>query len=360
MHLCSRRFVVGVFKNQRTAIEFSSSRDGIDFWDYFSRLRCISNFQGDQNIPYNIMKRFFFIVTCLVWVLISCKQASKTTSDSASEGTIHISVDETFRPIMEEQIKVYQSSFPKTQIIATYKPEADCWNDMMNDSTRMVIVTNKLTEQQAAYYYDSLQLYPQSGLLAFDAIALVVNRNDPDSVFTTEDVIQMLKGKSSKTYGIVFDGIKATSTVRYFMDSVLKTATLNTSQIMAARTSRDVVQYIAGHKGFVGFVGVSWIGNPEDPEQLSLLNQVRIAWVSCTSCKDSSFTKPWQEEILTKRYPYSRGIYYVLKENHNGLGKAFVNFMKSDRGQLIFRRGYVVPARRPFLVRETQLKLVKP
>jgi hypothetical protein len=37
-----------------------------------------------------------------------------------------------------------------------------------------------------------------------------------------------------------------------------------------------------------------------------------------------------------------------------------VNFMNSDRGQLIFRRGYLVPARRIFIMRETQLKLVKP
>jgi phosphate transport system substrate-binding protein len=108
-------------------------------------------------------------------------------------------------------------------------------------------------------------------------------------------------------------------------------------------------------------VGVSWIGNPEDSAQINLLNKLRIAWLPCDSCDEKGlFTKPWQEEILTKRYPYVRDIVYVLKENHQGLGKAFVNFMMSDRGQLIFRRGYLVPAWKIFMMRETKLKLVKP
>jgi phosphate transport system substrate-binding protein len=144
------------------------------------------------------------------------------------------------------------------------------------------------------------------------------------------------------------------------LDSILRGAPIDLSRITAAPTSWEVVQYISKNPGYIGFVGISWIGNPEDPEQVAMLKKVRIAWLPCKSCTDSSYTKPWQEEILTNRYPYSRGIFYVIKEKHTGLGKAFVNFMKSDRGQLIFRRGYLVPAWRTFIIRETQLKLVKP
>jgi phosphate transport system substrate-binding protein len=197
-------------------------------------------------------------------------------------------------------------------------------------------------------------------VLAYDAVALIVNRNEKDSVFEKNEVADMLKGKSLLPYKPVFDGIRATSTVRFAIDSILMSDSLNTKIITAAKTSSDVVKYIAENKGYIGFVGVSWIGNPEDTAQIRMLKQVRIAWLPCVSCTDSSFTKPWQEEILTRRYPYSRGIFYVLKENHVGLGKSLINFMKGDRGQLIFRRGYVVPAERLFMMRETRLKLVKP
>ncbi len=308
------------------------------------------------------MKKWSMVLCgCLSLFLFSCKDTKPQPADTGTSGTIHISVDESFKPIIEEQITVFQASNPKAKIIADYKPEAECWNDLLNDSVRMVIVTKKITADEASYYADSLGLYPQSDLLASDAVALVVNRNAPDSVFTKEEVAGMLLGTGKLPYKPVFDGLKATSTVRYAIDSVLKGKLFNTSVITAAKSSSEVVEYIAANPGYVGFVGVSWIGNPEDSKQQEMLKKVRIAWLPCDSCEEAgTFTKPWQEDILTKRYPYTREIYYVLKENHSGLGKAFINFMNSDRGQLIFRRGYLVPARRIFMMRETQLKLVKP
>ncbi len=306
------------------------------------------------------MKRLIYVMLLAGLSFFACKSKKPAPADTGTSGTIHISVDETFKPIFDEQIRVFESSYPKAKIIAHYKSEAECWEDVMNDTTRMVIVTKKLMQNEINYYADSLGLYPQTGVLAYDAVALIVNRNEKDSVFEKKEVADMLRGKSLLPYKPVFDGIRATSTVRFAIDSILAGDSLNTKIITAAKTSSDVVKYIAGNKGYIGFVGVSWIGNPEDTAQIRMLKQVRIAWLPCVSCADSSFTKPWQEEILTRRYPYSRGIFYVLKENHEGLGKSLINFMKGDRGQLIFRRGYVVPAERVFIMRETRLKLVKP
>lgn len=308
-----------------------------------------------------MVKRFVAFTSILLFAFVSCKTKKPQPADTGTAGTIHISVDEAFKPIIEEQIQVFESAYPKAKIIAHYKPEAECWNDLMNDSTRMVIVTKKVTLDESRYYFDSTGIYTKSELLARDAVALVVNRNAPDSVFTKEDVQDLLLGKSKLPYKLVFDGVKATSSVRYAIDSILKGKMFNTAVITAAKNSKEVVEYIAENPGYIGFVGVSWIGNPEDVNQLEMLKKVRIAWLPCDSCDEAgTFTKPWQEEILTKRYPYSREIYYVLKENHTGLGKSFINFMNSDRGQLIFRRGYLVPGRRIYIMRETQLKLVKP
>jgi phosphate transport system substrate-binding protein len=306
-----------------------------------------------------MVRLFFYTMLCLL--AVSCKPKKALPSDSGESGTIYISVDETFKPIIEEQIKVFEASWPKAKIIASYKPEAECWDDLLKDSTRMVIATRKLLDSEKTYYYDSVGIYPSYGILAHDAVALVVNKNAPDSVFTKEELEDLLKGKSKLPYKLVFDGVKATSTVRYAIDSILKGASLNLNGITAAKTSREVVEYIAANTGYIGFVGVSWIGNPEDSTQTNLFNRLRIAWLPCDSCEEKGlYTKPWQEEILTNRYPYIRDIVYVLKENHSGLGKAFVNFMMSDRGQLIFRRGYLVPAWKVFMMRETKLRLVKP
>ncbi len=101
-------------------------------------------------------------------------------------------------------------------------------------------------------------------------------------------------------------------------------------------------------------MGVSWIGNPEDTAQLSFLTKVRIASVQC-SCPEKTYVKPYQANIITKRYPLVRGLYYILKENYNGLGGGFANFMEYEKGQLIFRRAYLMPAKMNFSVRSATL-----
>jgi phosphate transport system substrate-binding protein len=44
-----------------------------------------------------------------------------------------------------------------------------------------------------------------------------------------------------------------------------------------------------------------------------------------------------------------------LKENYEGLGKGFVNFLIYERGQLIFKRAFLLPARMDFGVRTMQV-----
>ena len=69
----------------------------------------------------------------LLIVLLSqaCRQAAKGPSsiDTPASGQIHISVDESYKPVIEEQLSMYQSGNPAAHIIAEYKPEAACLKD---------------------------------------------------------------------------------------------------------------------------------------------------------------------------------------------------------------------------------------
>ena len=138
------------------------------------------------------------LVSCLLFALlfVSCdsKESKNAIQDNTEEGTIRISVDESFKPVIEEQLKVHRSSFPKANIIASYKSEADCFRDLQNDSTRMIIVARGLDENEAAFYKSTLSYNPQYAELAYDAVALIVNNNASDSIFTFEEVKDILSG----------------------------------------------------------------------------------------------------------------------------------------------------------------------
>ena len=301
---------------------------------------------------YNKIFKQKLLLVIIIYVAGSCSGPhQRTDTDTANSGMIHISVDESFKPVIDSQIQVFEALYPKTKIMAEYKPEAECFRDLIKDSTRMIIVTRDLSEQEEKFYKDSFKYKPTWDKVANDAVALVVSNNSKDSLLTLEKIKGILDGSTGDKEIAVFDGLTATSTVRYAVDSILKGKSFDPKKVFAVKSSLEVINYVSSHDNAIGFVGVSWIGNKEDTSQLSFLKKVKIAAVECNTCEDKPFVKPYQANIMTNRYPLVRGLYYILKENYDGLGGAFANFLMYEKGQLIFRRAYLGPAKMNFTIR---------
>jgi phosphate transport system substrate-binding protein len=302
-------------------------------------------------------QKFFFYVLLIGWVsFFSCKSPDTVVEvgDTPTQGTIRISVDESFKPVIEEQLRVHHASFPNTNIIVSYKPEADCFRDLQNDSTRMVIVAKGLTEKEAEIYKSTLSYKPQYAELAYDAVAVIVNVKAKDSIFTFSDIRDILSGKNNTT--AIMDGKSATSTVRYLKDSVLKQGEFG-KNVVAAGSSQEVIDIVAKRADVVGFVGLSWVGDSYDPKQVAYLSKIRLSRVECTACLERNvFAKPSQATITRGEYPLARPLFYILKENTAGLGTGFMNFMSMERGQLIFRRAFLAPAKMAFHRRSGSIK----
>ncbi len=84
------------------------------------------------------------------------------------------------------------------------------------------------------------------------------------------------------------------------------------------------------------------------------MKKVKIASVEC-NCPEQAYVKPYQANIMMHRYPLVRGLYYILKENYEGLGTGFANFLEYERGQLIFIHSYLAPAKMSFTIRSATL-----
>lgn len=304
------------------------------------------------------MKSSKDILFCLVLFIFLTGCGSGETdpqTDSFFEGTIHVSADESFKPVIDSQVQVYEASHPDAKIIIHYKPEADCIRDFLVDSIRMVIITRPFSKEELNSLGDTLGMAPSQMVIAYDAIAMIVNPTSPDSLFSMEDVKQVVKGNFSKNLIPVFDGLKATSTVRFIVDSVLRGDSL-TNKAVAARSSEQVIDYVSRTPNAVGFIGVSWIGNKEDPQQQSFLTKVKLARMESRDIP-GKFIWPMQANIYAGRYPMIRDLVYILKErSRTGLGHGFANFLSGERGQLIFRRAYLVPAQMQFNIRSAALK----
>src|SRR6188768_3060521 len=70
-----------------------------------------------------------FAASCIT--LSACGGDTNAPTDTPNSGTVTISVDETYKPVIEQQLQVFDSSFPDAHINVQYKSEADCIKDYL-------------------------------------------------------------------------------------------------------------------------------------------------------------------------------------------------------------------------------------
>src|SRR5262245_36324926 len=99
----------------------------------------------DRLAYINITAVSAFILAC-VWGCETYSEQKARLMDTPERGTIRISVDESFKPVIDEEVKVYESNRPGTKIQVDYKPEAECLKDLLVDSIRMIIATRSFSE----------------------------------------------------------------------------------------------------------------------------------------------------------------------------------------------------------------------
>src|SRR5690606_21955838 len=165
------------------------------------------------------------------------------------------------QPIVAQQLEVYDSSFPKVHINEQYLTESSCFRLLLQDSVRMILVTRDLTPEEKSNF-EAHEVPTRSLAIARDAVALIVHPGSPDSLMTLGQLKQILLGKFSRSYNIVFDNPQS-GIVRYVLDSLIPGQELP-SNAYAVSDNEAVIDYVAKNKNALGIVGLSHIYDPND------------------------------------------------------------------------------------------------
>jgi phosphate transport system substrate-binding protein len=299
----------------------------------------------------NNKKYRFLLLTMLPFLFfISCE--NEKVLDNQTSGSIKILIDETYKPVMEQQIKIFTSRYPDAKILAEYKPEAECIKTFLEDSTRVVFVTRDLTDEEKAYG-ESKKFITKSMPMARDAVAFITSKENSNPVFKIADLRKILLGDSTqKKYQIVFDN-QSSSTVRYITDSILYGKKI-AGDVFATKTSEEVIDYVSKSKNAIGVVGVSWVADNSDSTTETFLSKINVAGIWGDTDSSLDYIKPYQAYIGLKEYPCTRNLYFISKETWTGLGTGLVNYLCKD-GQLVFKQAKMFPLRVNVLLREANV-----
>lgn len=303
------------------------------------------------------------VVTFALLLGIQCgNPKAPAITETPTRGNIRIMADASFQPLVDAQINTFTSLYNYAHITPVYLPEKDLITEFLKDSVKVIVSSWEPTEEQKKLLLDAHSVV-RSTTVAYDAIALVLNKENKDSLFSYQNVKDIFTGKltdwkelnaSSKLGKIiaVFDNEKSAN-IRYFKEEFRLENQLP-SNFYSVNTNAEVIDYVSKNKSAVGLVSVNWICDKEDSTSRSFSDKIKIAAVSHRILDPGSYFQPVQGSIYDKSYPFTRKINFISRESFSGLGSGFIMWVAAEQGQRIVLKSGLVPATMP--IRLIQIK----
>lgn len=286
--------------------------------------------------------KIYFILVCISLILVTnCGKKESEKTETILKGTAQIVVDETITPIVEDQIEVFQSYYD-AQLICKSKSEQELLQSLLKQEFKIAVMSRALTDSEKKVF-EQRKIFPRITKIATDAIALIANKNNKDSLVALNDVVSFMQGKSSnKIKGLVFDNPNS-STVR-FINSFSPSKAIRKEGIYSFKTNQEVIQFVAQNDGMIGVVGVNWLSQPS-LEMKPFTDAVSILAVQ--GFNNPKYYLPNQNDLAEQKYPLARDLFIVNCQGNSGLGMGFASFVAGDIGQRIILKSGLLPVTMP-------------
>jgi phosphate transport system substrate-binding protein len=288
-----------------------------------------------------------------------CKnRGTPVLKETPTSGNITIGSDESFKPIIDAEIDTFTALYQYAEIKPVYKPENELVAWFLNDSVKVIVSSWVPSDDQRKVLLD-MQTVVRTTVVAYDALALVLNKRNADSLLTYQNVEGIFNGTitdwkqinpKSKLgpIHVVFDNVNS-GNIRYFRER-FDLPQKPGSNFFAVKSNPEVVDYVSSSPGALGIISVNWISDKDDSLSLSLLNKIKVAAVSMPFLDETTFYLPVQGSIYDTTYPFVRKVNMNSRESFSGLGSGFVSFVAGEKGQRIILKSGLVPATMPIRI----------
>jgi phosphate transport system substrate-binding protein len=301
--------------------------------------------------------RHSVIIFIALGLLFGCGKINRNPyADTPTTGIIKIGADETFKNIIDAELMVFGGIYNYAKITPVYATEERCVRMLLDDSVRLIIAYRPLYENEKESFRKR-EIIPREIKIATDAIAVIVNPENTDTLLSMTVLKGILTGSikqwdqvspksSAGEIDLIFDN-KKSSILQFVLDSICQAPELS-KHAYALDSTIDVVNYVANHINALGFIGVSLVSDSDDSTQMSFLHRINVVALSRNDqpSVDNSY-KPYQAYIYQGVYPLTREVWAINAEPRNGLATGFTAFLASDKGQRIILKSGIIPAVAP-------------
>lgn len=305
--------------------------------------------------------------------IISCTPIKR---GEYASGSATIFCDDGFKNILEEEIEVFEYTYPQASILPFYVSEQDAIDTLLANETTAIVVTKELTQEQIKYLKSKFKRIVRQDPIAVDAVALIINKDNPVNSLSMEEIGKIMNGEITKwsqlaandtaSIKIVFDHA-GSSTVSYLREKFLpegKTIS-EVANAYAQQNNAQVFDIVKNDPDALGVISVSWLGddlsaakkvpvetrhaqyeNENDTIATQLTTEVKILKVS-NPTEDNDFSlvayEPYQAYIYSGEYPLVRKVYFISTAAGSTVMNSFYQFVRGFVGQKIISKTGILP-----------------
>lgn len=311
-------------------------------------------------------------------VMVACMPGGgggSSSSGSTGVNSSNIAVmacDMSFENVMQQEVDVFEFINPKMTVLPMYLDESACVDSLMKGRASTAVLARELTNGETQRLKAAGRA-PHTTRIAVDAIALIVNKDNPLDEITVSELTEVLDGnyrlwrdiEPSKldSIRVVFDH-QGSSTVRYMRDSLIGGRQFGAS-VYAQGGNKEVFEAVKNNKNALGVIGVSWIAadmsgeaktakeraetlETEDVTDMGFSGDVKVLKVRPDGADASGMPyeprQPYQAYILDGSYPLFRSVYMINTGYAGTAAHAFYVFVTGWRGQKVIMSTGVLPS----------------
>ncbi|MDR1371853.1 MAG: PstS family phosphate ABC transporter substrate-binding protein [Dysgonamonadaceae bacterium] len=261
------------------------------------------------------MKKIF----ALSIIMIACIVAGKAQKIKGSD---------TLLPLSQQEAESYMNSDPSQTVIVTGGGSGTGIAALIEGTTDIAQSSRKIKFEEKQKISEGGKSVKEV-VVAFDALAIVVNPENKVTNLTREQLEGIFTGKITNWKEVGGADLKITpysretssGTYEFFKESVLKNKNYK-SGILSMPATGAIVQSVGQTKGAIGYIGLAYINKDVKAVHVSYDNGKTFTAPSVASAKDGT-------------YPIVRELYYYYVTAVEKAVRPFIDYVLSPAGQKI-------------------------
>ncbi len=242
---------------------------------------------------------------------------------------------DTLLPLTQELAEDYLEEHPEGEVIVTGGGSGVGIAALMENTTDIAMASRRIKFGEKMKFAEA-GLEAREVIVAYDALAVVVNPSNPVTQLTREQLEDIFRGKITnwKEVGgedrkiVVYSRETSSGTYEFFKESVLDNKNYMSS-ILSMPATGAIIQSVKQTKGAIGYIGLAYLNRYVKPLAVSYDGGEHYAVPSVETAADGS-------------YPIVRPLYYYYDAAKEQTVSSFISYALSPEGQKsVLEQGFV-------------------